>query len=176
MYKALPAKLSPTALIPLCRFRISTSKKENGFVAQENCFVARVRTKQNQKSNDFNYLYRQPNRSDRSLTDESPHSSAKAVEFDEPNLTCADCPDGRNCCWIAPRHSISTGGTGRGQWQLRSGKTTHDSPSAWTDDPTCNPVRPLSRNGNRRQDSGKGRQARYLRGDVGAAWSGLPKR
>src|SRR3974390_1661972 len=73
----------------------------------------------------------------------------------------------RNCCRIAPRHSISTGGTGRGQWQFRSWKTRHEGQSGWTDDSKLKQVGPLSR---------KHSKGRRRHGDVGAARSGLPQR
>jgi hypothetical protein len=57
-------------------------------------FRRRVPTKQNQKANDFNYLYRPLNQLDRSLADEHAHLDAKAVHFDEPNPACADSLDG----------------------------------------------------------------------------------
>jgi hypothetical protein len=94
IYKALPAKLKPLrpdTFVPFPEFYV---KIENGFVAQKNCFVARVPTKQNQKANDFKHLYRPLNQFDRSLADATPHSNAKAVHFDEPNAACADSLDG----------------------------------------------------------------------------------
>jgi hypothetical protein len=74
-------------------------KKENGFVAQENCFVAASHTKQNQKSNDFSHIQRLLNQLDRPLADGRPRPNAKAVEFDEPNLASADSPDGAQLLW-----------------------------------------------------------------------------
>ena len=69
-------------------------KIENGFVAQKNCFVAAFQRNRIKKQHDFNYLYRPLNQLDRSLADGHAHFDAKAVHFDEPNLACADSPDG----------------------------------------------------------------------------------
>jgi hypothetical protein len=151
-------------------------KIENGFVAQENCFVARVPTKQNQKANDFNYLYRPLNQFDRSLADATPDSNVKAVHFDEPNLACADSLGGAQLLLDCASPFNLNRGTGRGQWPFRSRKTTHEPPTGRIDDSRLDPIRPLSRNGYRRQNSGQVRHERNLRGDVGAAWSRWPQR
>jgi hypothetical protein len=108
-------------------------KKAKWFRRTRKLFRRRVRTKQSKKSNDFNYLHRPLGRLNGSSAGESGIRTQKLWNSMNrislgPTLVMA-----RNCFCIAPRHSISTGGTGRGQWQFRSGKTRHEPQSGWPD-------------------------------------------